>query len=326
MLEINFKILKEIKNNNLVTQRELSKNVGISLGKVNSILKGFNNKGYIRKVMETKKIRYEITQLGEDKLIEGLNLFIETKLSINEKNEKKTFIKEAIILAAGRQKDFDKPIGALKIGNETIIERTIKILFEFGIEKIIIISGYESNYLKSIIEKYDSVIQIYNKNYNNSGTMKSLACAENVISDDFILVESDLVFQKNAIKILLDSIVRDCALITNLSGIGDETLVEIRNNYLYKIGKDIHQFNSIDGEFVGITKISLNLFNLMLNEFKKNSNIMVNYEYILLDVARTYDIGYVRIDSLKWGEVDTLAQYKKIKEIILPSIEKYDKL
>jgi choline kinase/predicted transcriptional regulator len=322
MLEINFKILKEIKNNNLVTQRELAKKVDVSLGKINSLLKEFNDQGYIKKVSKNNRAIYEITKLGEEVLIEGLNLVMKTKLSINEKNERKSYIREAVILAAGSQKDFNKPIGSLEIENETIIDRIIKKLYKYGIEKIIVITGYERAYLKNIVANYKNVIEVYNKNYNISGTMKSLACAENKVSDDFILIESDLLFEDRALKSVLDNMIRDCVLITDISGIGDEAFVEIRNDYLYKISKDIHQFNRIDGELVGISKISFNLFNLMLNEFKENENKFVNYEYILLDVSRKYDIGYVKINDLIWGEVDNISQYEKIKKDILPLIKK----
>lgn len=322
MLEINFKILKEIKNNNLVTQRELAKKVDVSLGKINSLLKEFNDQGYIKKVSKNNRAIYEITKLGEEVLIEGLNLVMKTKLSINEKNERKSYIREAVILAAGSQKDFNKPIGSLEIENETIIDRIIKKLYKYGIEKIIVITGYERAYLKNIVANYKNVIEVYNKNYNISGTMKSLACAENKVSDDFILIESDLLFEDRALKSVLDNMIRDCVLITDISGIGDEAFVEIRNDYLYKISKDIHQFNRIDGELVGISKISFNLFNLMLNEFKENENKFVNYEYILLDVSRKYDIGYVKINDLIWGEVDNIFQYEKIKKDILPLIKK----
>lgn len=320
MFESNFKILKELKKNNLVTQRELSKNIGVSLGKVNSILKEFSDFGYINKLMDGKKIRYEITEMGEKVLLEGLNLVMKTKLSINEENERKTKLKEAVILAAGRQKDFKRPICTLEIGNETILERIIKILTNFGIEKIIIITGFERKYITDIIKKYENVIEVYNDKYYNSGTMKSLFCAKNIVSDDFILIESDLIFEERAVRKVLDNDLRDCLLITDVNEIGDEAFVEIRNSYLYKISKDIHEFNRIDEEFIGITKISLKLYNLMVKEFELNENDLVNYEYILLDVSRKYDINYVKLKNLIWGEVDNLKQYEKIKEDILPLI------
>ena len=42
------KILREVKNNPDVTQRELSSRLGISLGKINFLLKALIEKGFIK--------------------------------------------------------------------------------------------------------------------------------------------------------------------------------------------------------------------------------------------------------------------------------------
>lgn len=323
MLEINFKILNELSNNSNASQRALAKIGEISLGKVNYLLKDFIEKGYINKITENNKFKYELTDLGRSVLDESIDKITETKISINEYSNERE-VKQAVILAAGKQEEFDVPVGVLHIGNELIIERAIRILKKYGIEKIAIVTGFNNEKYRKLIDKYEDVYEVYNDGYFNSGTMQSLSLVNNIITDDFILIESDLVFEERAIEELINFSMRDCVLITTISGIGDEAFVEIRNNYLYKIGKDIHQFNKINGEFVGITKISKRLFELMLEEFKETENIMINYEYTLLDVARKYDIGYVNLESLKWGEVDNLLQYEKVKNNILNSIMQSD--
>lgn len=314
MLDTNFKILREIKNNNQVTQRDLARKVSVSLGKVNSLLKEYSDLGYINKSLEGKKVKYEITELGESVLVDGLDVAMETRISINEENDISGDVNYAVILAAGRQKDFNTPTSSLMIGECSIIERTVKMLKSSGIENIVVIVGYKSNILIDILSNYDNVNFVYNDEYETSGTMKSLSRVKEVVKNDFLLIESDLVFEEKALNAVLEAESRDCVLITELSGIGDEAFVEIRNNYVYKISKDIHQFNRIDGELIGLTKISFNLFNLMLREFELNENRLVNYEYILLDVSRKYDIGYVKVNDLTWGEVDNTSQYEKAKK------------
>lgn len=320
MLDTNFKILREIKNNNQVTQRDLARKVSVSLGKVNSLLKEYSDLGYINKSLEGKKVKYEITELGESVLVDGLDVAMETRISINEENDISGAVNYAVILAAGRQKDFNIPTSSLMIGECSIIERTVKMLNSAGIENIVVIVGYKSNILIDILSNYDNINFVYNDEYETSGTMKSLSRIKEVVKNDFLLIESDLVFEEKALNAVLETESRDCVLLTELSGIGDEAFVEIRNNYVYKISKDIHQFNRVDGELIGLTKISFNLFNLMLREFELNENRLVNYEYILLDVSRKYDIGYVKINDLIWGEVDNISQYEKAKEKILPYI------
>ena len=58
-------ILERLENNGHLTQRDLSKEVGIALGLVNHLLKKMVNKGWIKiKNIDTKKIRYLITPEG----------------------------------------------------------------------------------------------------------------------------------------------------------------------------------------------------------------------------------------------------------------------
>jgi thiamine kinase-like enzyme len=152
--------------------------------------------------------------------------------------------------------------------------------------------------------------------------MYSLSLAADYITDDFILIENDMVFEERAITEILSNASRDCVLITNESGSGDEAFVEIRNNYLYKMSKDIHQFNKIDGEMIGISKISIDIFNKMLDEFKDNKNPYLNYEYTLLDVARSYNVGYVKIDDLVWSEVDNEEHHNNLINYVFPRLKR----
>lgn len=320
-----FKVLNELDNNSSTSQRKLAKIANISLGKVNSLLKEFVEEDYIDKILDNNKYIYQVTDLGKLVLRQHLDAIAHTKLSINEKYETK-LVREAVILAAGRQKEFNVPVATLHIGNEKIIERTIKILHNNGIDKIVLVTGYNRQCYSDIFEKYDYVHEVVSDSFDTTGTMESLKLAKEMITDDFILIESDLVFESKAIVKLLEEPIRDCIILTELSGVGDEAYIEIRNNYLYKIGKDIHQFNSIDGEAIGIVKISKRLYGLMLEEYSRNKNPMINYEYTLLDVARKYDVGYVRIDDLIWSEVDYVEQYNRVLEHILPKINQNENI
>ena len=53
---------------------------------------------------------------------------------------------------------------------------------------------------------------------------------------------------------------RDCLLITNESGSGDEAFVQLENNCLFKMAKDVHQFNRIDGEMIGLSLSLIHIF------------------------------------------------------------------
>ncbi len=231
-------------------------------------------------------------------------------------------IKEAVILAAGNRKDFDRPVGFLEIEDFKVIERIIKILKQNGIEKIVIVTGYKSDYFEKL-KSFDNTIHIVKNDYYKwTGNMASLALAEKELDGDFLIIENDLVFEDVAIERIINSSYKDCVLITNESGSGDEAFVELRENYLYKISKDIHQFNKIDGEMIGISKISKEFFKLMLEEFSMNMNPYVNYEYIILDISRVHKVGVEKIIDLVWGEIDNKNQYEMLIKNIMPRLRR----
>jgi thiamine kinase-like enzyme/choline kinase len=230
-------------------------------------------------------------------------------------------VNHAVILAAGGRKPFDVPVGFLEIEDSTIIERIISILNANGINKITIITGFKKEYYEELSEKRNLNL-VFSEKYKWTGTMHSLALAKEFIDGDFLLIESDMVFEERAITHLLNHPNPNCMLITSESGSGDEVLVEVRNNYIYKISKDLHQLNKIDGEFIGLSKISKETFLNMIEEFKFNKNPYLYYEYSLLNMIHKHDIGYEKIDDLVWTEIDTNEHYNNLQYYIYPKLKR----
>lgn len=320
MLEDRIEILKTLNENFNINQRELAKRTNISLGKINAVLKEFTLDGFIDRITNNRGTLYKVTEKGMKYLEENITSAKSTRLKLHEEDRK--IVKQAVILAAGRAEEFGKPVGMLEIEDFKLIDRTLNILKENGITKTVIVTGYESKYYEESFINSKNVILVKSDTYKWTGTMHSLSLAKDYIDDDFLLIENDLIFEKRAIKELAESPNRDCILFTNESGSGDEAFVEIRDNHLFKMSKDIHQFNRIDGEMIGLTKISYKLYKMMLDEFKGNVNPYLNYEYVLLDVARNYNIGFVKIDDLAWGDADSTKEYEKIKNYLYPTIRR----
>ena len=316
-----YKIICCINENKNITQRELAKKVNLSLVKVKDIIKKCIEQGYIQKTYKhKKKIGYILTKKGFDYLKSNVGQ-VKTK-EIIVKNDNKYKVNAAVILAAGEKKEFNTAVASLDIEGKSIIKRMIDTLKENGINSINIVVGYKNDELIENLRDESNINFIINDRYKWTGSMMSLYCAKDYIKDDFILIEGDIVIESNAITSLINTSDRDCVLITNESGSGDEGFVQMKDDYLFKLGKDIHQFNRIDGEMIGVSKISHKLFNLMLEEYKSNINPYLNYEYILLDVSRDYKVPCIKIDDLAWGEVDNLGQYKKLIDITYPRIRR----
>ena len=249
-------------------------------------------------------------------------------------------VKTAVILAAGmgsRLQDITKnevPKGLLKIEGKSLIERSVEKLRCLGIEKIYIVTGYLSE-LYEEFAKDKSYIHIFkNRKYKATGSMTSLAILENELKVDFILLESDILYEVYGLIKTINFEGQDCVLLSGKTNSGDECYVEVRDDNLYKISKIRTDIEEIYGELVGISKISLNLYREMIKAYRSkvsdvyyDNNLVeelrrYDYENAIFDAAKKRKVGYLKIDNLVWGEVDDKHHLKRIKNEILPKLEK----
>jgi choline kinase/predicted transcriptional regulator len=309
VIQIKRKIISLIHENNIISQRKISEYLNISLGSVNKYINSLLNDGCLTKeIISYRKIKYFITPSGEE--------FLTNKNSI----------KVAVILAAGETLDFDKPVGFLKIFDSTLIERTIKLLSKYNIEKIIIASGYKSEFYKKLLKKYPNIKIIENKKYKTTGNMYSLYLLRKYLQEDFILLEGDLVFEETLIPLLLNSKEKNVTLIdTSVSNKEDSLYVTIKNGELLNISKGKYSLEKISGELIGISKLKYNSYLKMLDKFTQIENKLFFYEYSFLDKNIFPDLKCISSEEKLWGEIDNQKQYEYIKNNILKSLIKKEK-
>lgn len=310
MLTDYIKIMQYINNEQIRGQRHLLKYTDLSLGKINKILKELTEQKYICK--EEREGAYSLTVEGRYYLRTTLRQFKKTRLHIG-KNEKNV-IKKAVILAAGKTKDFDRPVGCLEVQNKMIIQHSIECLVANGIEEIVMVVGYKKEYYEQLVQQYPLKL-VVNTQYEESGNMYSLSLIQGEVEEDFLLVESDLVFHHYLVEQTLENPCQDGIVITPVKNFSDEIYVELENEHIIKMSKDIHQLKDVAGEVVGICKISYELYQLMLEEFKVVSNQYMSYEYLLLDLAKDYYIPAISIQDTTWREVDNKKQYEDVRRI-----------
>lgn len=105
-------------------------------------------------------------------------------------NKRMIKVDNAIIMAAGMSTRFvplsiDKPKALIKVKNEVLIERMIKQLREKNIQEIIIVTGYKSETLEYLKEKFN-VILIHNPEYNTRNNHASLYYAQDYLKNSYI--------------------------------------------------------------------------------------------------------------------------------------------
>lgn len=296
---MNTKILSLINEFPHITQRKIAKKLEVSLGKINTYIKKMENDSIL-----FRNNGYYLTKKGEEQL----------RKTQNNK------VTNVVILAAGMSESFDYPNGFIKIDNKTLIERSINILLEMGIKKIYIVIGYQKEYYENLANKYCEVILIENNNYTENSSYYSLSLLKNYLNENFILLDSDIIYEKKALKKLIESKEENLILISSETGSKDECYIELDNNNVVKISKDKSELKKIHGEMLGISKLSIDCFKRIIE--LEVENPYYSYEYSIADIAKEKKIKALKINDLVWGEIDNQEQYNKILKEIYPKIKR----
>lgn len=234
----------------------------------------------------------------------------------------------AVILAAGlgmrlRDTFSGKPKGLLSIGEQSLVEYSIQQLMMHGINDIIIVTGYLAEEYEALADAYPAVRTVHNPVYADSGSMYSLYCAHDAITGSFLLLESDLLYESRALTTLLESPFEAAILVSGFTQSGDEVYIETKDDYFYHMSKERHELQHIMGELVGISKISLPLFEKMIaySEHYFQKSLHLHYEDGCLNqVGKKTQIPICFVPDLLWTEIDNAAHLHRAKSIIWPQI------
>ena len=233
-------------------------------------------------------------------------------------------ITQAVILAAGmgvRLKELNRgiPKGFISLAdNIPIIEHSIEALLACGISDIIIVTGFMDEHYENLRSRYPQIKTVRNEKFSETGTMYSLWCARKLLNTDFILLESDLIFETRAIRELLESPVKNLLLITGKTEAGDEVYVAADGGRVKQISKDKQVLGSIVGEFIGISRLSYDFYLKLIPiaEESFESDLKVSYDMdCFVTVADKVPLGFLKIDNLLWAEIDDALQLKRAQKI-----------
>lgn len=243
-------------------------------------------------------------------------------------------IRTAVILAAGmgiRLNDWGRnmPKGCMRLGEKSIVEESVLRLLALGIKRIVIVTGHLAEKYKPLQDRYPETIRFaHNPHYADSGSMYSLYCARHCIDESFLLLESDIVYEQRALTSCLEHPDDNILLLAGFSNSSDECFVETRNGRLTRISKDRDSLGTeVRGELVGISKISLPLFSVMLKtaEDRFRSTRHMDYETeCLVAAAQTVPVSCPVVEDLIWCEIDDETHLIRANEVIYPLVRAKD--
>ncbi|MEQ9007338.1 MAG: NTP transferase domain-containing protein, partial [Ekhidna sp.] len=172
-------------------------------------------------------------------------------------------IETAVILAAGRGTrlqpyTFDIPKGFMQVGEEKLIERSVRLLKESGIKNVIIGTGHLHEHYEKFAEE-NGLTTFLSPDYATTGSFHTLIYGSDLIKGDFLLLESDLLYHSDAIKGLINAEEKDVILCSGFTKSNDEVYVEVVDDKLKSLSKKKEELESVDAELVGIWKLSTEL-------------------------------------------------------------------
>ncbi len=229
----------------------------------------------------------------------------------------------------------DKPKCMLKLFNETLIERQIKIFNNCNINDITIVTGYMSEMID-----IPDVNYVKNKNYETTNINESLFCALEPSSSPILVTYSDIVFEQKIIQQMLE-FTGDVGLAVNLNWkkcyqnrnmhpLSEAENVLVENGKILQIRKNISKSleNQQIGEFLGIMMLSSEHVKILLERYsylKKNhvgdfhNSSSLSNAYITDMLQEIINCG-VTVNPIftegKWCEIDTPEDLKNAEKSI----------
>lgn len=216
------------------------------------------------------------------------------------------------------------PKGFIEAGGKPMVVRSVETLLGCGIDRIIIGTGYRKEAYEALRDRFPQIECVFSPRYAETNSMFTLYNMRGAIgSDDFLLLESDLVYESKAITSLMDCEYSSAMLITPVTKFQDQYYVEMdSDNVLVNCSTDKSTIHPA-GELVGIHKISSAFYRCMCDDYGAKAEALpkLGYEYELLHVSRTLmPMNVLKVDGLLWYEIDDEADLEYAQKHILTLI------
>ena len=253
--------------------------------------------------------------------------------------------KTAVILAAGlglrlRSVIGEVPKGLLEIQGSGLLERSIQLLSFSGITKFFVVTGFQHQILENRLREQVRGTDLdftHNQQYASSGSMESLAMMKNEVQEDFLLLESDLIYERRALELLLESGQPDTVLTSGQTNSKDEVWIYGEPRSLERESLEIGRIRYINkqpcpqfdlcGELVGISWLSAEMFETMCGYHAANKprTLQYHYEENISDLSAEREISYLKIPDLVWAEIDMESHYQRVLNEVYPRIQAREK-
>ena len=241
---------------------------------------------------------------------------------------------KAIILAAGmasrlRPLTEHTPKCLLKIGERSLLQRSMDALIANGIQEFCIVTGYLHQLIEQFVrQQYPdlSVTFIHNADYETTNNIYSLWLARPAAeNEDVLLLDSDLLYGGEIVKrVLADSSRNVLTLIRHELGEEEMKVVVDAEGNIREVSKTCSPQQAI-GESLGIEKMSADYTQALYTELQQMMNVEhLENRYYELAFERLIPKGHtyrvLDVTELFSCELDTVEDFENAKQLIPASL------
>ncbi len=230
---------------------------------------------------------------------------------------------QAIILAAGMGRRLKKltenqPKCMVTVNGIPMIERMLKQLDHYNLNRIILVTGHKGEELQSFVSSLPlstPVTYIDNPVYKTTNNIYSLYLAKDqLLMDDTILLESDLIFEQEVLTQIISDPYPNLALVAHFESWMDGTVVLLdeQDNIMKFLTRKDFRFEDIHSYYktVNIYKFSRSFsathYVPFLEAYSKALGNNEYYEQVLkvISLLDDHDLKASRLENGFWYEID----------------------
>ena len=285
----------EKKQDEKITQREISKKCNLSLGNVNKVLAELQEQELVKAVDES---RYTVTLKGYEWL-------------------KPYRVKKAIFMAAGFGSrmvpvTLNTPKPLIQVHGKRMIETLLDAVLDAGITDITIVRGYLGEQFDLLLKKYPMIKFVENPIYNEANNISTAYVVRDMLANAYVLESDLLLYNKD--------LIRKYEYTTNYLGLP----VERTDDWCFETKKGFITKVKIGGENVdhmyGIsywTKEDAEKMATDIEKVFKSPGGRERYfeEVALRECASNYKVWVRKIEQGDVIEIDTYNELKQIDSI-----------
>ncbi len=211
------------------------------------------------------------------------------------------------------------PKTLLPFGKGTILSSIINSLTVAGITEIILVVGFNQQYIREYIASHNFPLPIRfveNTEWDKGNGLSVYKVKEAVNNESFILSMSDHIVRPEAVAKIISSPESANLLLVDpfpkeIFDIDDATKVRVENDFLVQIGKEISDYNCID---CGIFRLNNNFFTAFENA------LLTGKDSISAGISQLIDQRIMKAvftdKPFQWLDIDTPEAYAHAKENI----------